>query len=667
MVRAILEKMKPAELRKYISAHNKVVRQYIGVEIKQARAAYSEKLKVKRRELKAAQTIDAKGKKKAELIELIMKEPTLVRKIKFDDENKSVDPPAPPLKKEKKKEEVKKEEKTENKTPDLKKILKEKGLKFKRYNKEVQVFYDKETGKTSPFVKSVKIIDNGTAMILKGQNRVGGPIKSYVLSLNKLGEKVKKRTRAEIDEELKKKQESFKGSEKQIGKKKEKKPEAKKISEERLNRLRKKVRELGKSEVAKKIKLADEIEKVAKELKLQKARAGKKPATEAKPPAPKPSEKPKQSKYKYLNINRSNLSIDYEEDEELTIIYNDPENNVLIFFTSYEEDLYEGELYLNQMKSQNNPNKPRAPKGLTRLLLCELIEYLIDKFYIDPNWTITLKTGDIGGTSTKRHDIGALENMYKKMGFEKSISTGKFKISIDDFLKWCKGHFKKIEEGETKPAPKPKAKAPAQEKKSPTAEDIKKAALAAAEEEETDDDESPDPPISAVPKRLHRVWKNYMEERVGDYYSAADQKEEIDDFKSAEKDYLQNEKIRGDTSVSASKQASARNANARTRKSMDDEFKTDSDIKKLYKEFAPRLLKKYEEFEKDLKKRKEADRKAEASSAKEQIKFEEELARKKQKEAEAEEKRIAKFEESEKKRKEKAKKTASKEIKSSKN
>ena len=64
MVRDILKKMKPSELRKYIAMHNKVVRQYVGVEIKQARVAYSEKLKVKRRELKLAQTIDAKGKKK---------------------------------------------------------------------------------------------------------------------------------------------------------------------------------------------------------------------------------------------------------------------------------------------------------------------------------------------------------------------------------------------------------------------------------------------------------------------------------------------------------------------------------------------------------------------------------------------------------------------------
>ena len=498
MVRAILEKMKPAELRKYISAHNKVVRQYIGVEIKQARAAYSEKLKVKRRELKAAQQIDAKGKKKAELIELIMKEPALVRKIKFDDENKSFDPPAPPPKKEKKKPEPKKNneqilEKAQKLVDELKKIDSE-------YSKSnLKKLFGGMSG-DSERKKVLKVLQdwaNSWKKLNVGkQSKVETlfeKIKKNVLEASEkyssetIEEEKKPEAKKDKEERIKKLEKAMKKSsiqakvkalgQKQVIKKRALAEKVEKTAQvlakqERLNRLRKKVRELGKAEVEKKRKLADEIEKVAKELKLQKARAGKKPVT-PRPPTPEP-------------------------------------------------------------------------------------------------------------------------------------------------------------------------------------------------EETDDEDESPDPPIKAVPKRLHKVWKNYMEERVGDYYSAADQQEEIDDLKSAEKEYLQNEKIRGDTSVSASKQASARNANARTRKSMEDEFKTDSDIKKLYKEFAPRLLKKFEEFEKDLKKRKEADRKAEAAAAKEEIKFQEELAKRKQKEDEAEEKRIAKFQESERKRKEAAKKTASKEIKSSK-
>lgn len=140
---------------------------------------------------------------------------------------------------------------------------------------------------------------------------------------------------------------------------------------------------------------------------------------------------------KYLKTDKKHLEIDFEEDEELTIIYNDPTYNILIFFTSYQEDLDNWELYLNQMKSQNNPDKPRAPKGLTRKILCELIEYLIDKSWIGEEWTITLRTGDIGGTSERRHNIRALERMYEKMGFVEDFS-GKFKQSVESFLEWCK-------------------------------------------------------------------------------------------------------------------------------------------------------------------------------------------------------------------------------------
>jgi len=92
MVRDILMKMKTPEIRKYITAHNKTIRQYIGLEIKEARVAYSKNLKIKRREMKQAQEINAKGKKKEELIDLIMKEPAIVKKIKYDNDNKTFDP-----------------------------------------------------------------------------------------------------------------------------------------------------------------------------------------------------------------------------------------------------------------------------------------------------------------------------------------------------------------------------------------------------------------------------------------------------------------------------------------------------------------------------------------------------------------------------------------------
>ena len=74
-----------------------------------------------------------------------------------------------------------------------------------------------------------------------------------------------------------------------------------------------------------------------------------------------------------------------------------------------------------------------------------------------------------------------------------------------------------------------------------------------------------------------------------------------------------------------------------------NEFDDNKDFRKIYAEFASRLLKEYDDIIKDEKKRKDLDKKAAESESLNKIKFEEELAKKKQKENEAEEKRIAKF------------------------
>ena len=84
MVRAKLEQLDIKQLRKYINEHNKVVRKYIGEEIKQARVEYNKELKVRRREMRAARTLETKGKKKDELIEMIMNEPLLVKRLKSE-------------------------------------------------------------------------------------------------------------------------------------------------------------------------------------------------------------------------------------------------------------------------------------------------------------------------------------------------------------------------------------------------------------------------------------------------------------------------------------------------------------------------------------------------------------------------------------------------------
>ena len=88
MVAESLKKWNTPALRKYVSDHNKVIRFHIGKEIKEARVEYSKFLKVKRRELKAAQEINIKGMKKNQIIEAILKEPVLMKRIKDDLDNK---------------------------------------------------------------------------------------------------------------------------------------------------------------------------------------------------------------------------------------------------------------------------------------------------------------------------------------------------------------------------------------------------------------------------------------------------------------------------------------------------------------------------------------------------------------------------------------------------
>jgi len=216
---------------------------------------------------------------------------------------------------------------------------------------------------------------------------------------------------------------------------------------------------------------------------------------------------------------------------------------------------------------------------------------------------------------------------------------------------------------EAKVAKELKKSEPAAKPKAPTAEQIKAAAIKAAEEE-TDSDEEVDPPISKVPKKLHKVWIEYMEEKVGDFYSKSDQQTELDELKEGQKEYFEAKKrLREGQNLTPKETSRQRKIMLSYTDAMKNEFDDNKDFRKIYAEFAPRLLREYDDIIKEEKKRKDLDKKAAESESLNKIKFEEELAKKKQKENEAEEKRIAKFEESERKRKEGAKKTASKEIK----
>lgn len=256
MVREKLEKLETKQLRKYITEHNKVVRKYIGEEIKQARVEYNQQLKVKRREMRAAQTLDAKGKKKPELIDLIMSEPLLVKRLKS----------------------------------------------------ELRV----------PF------------------------------------------------ENLEKKKETVR----QIKKQKDKQSKQKKES------------------VSFKSNLID-IEKRKSDPRIQE------------------------------------------------IIYDDEESNIYIELTLTGKK----DLLIEFQYSQFNKDKPRAPKGSTRKILCNLINNLIEKNVVSKTATVSLITGDIGGTQGQKHDVTKLKKMYEEMGFkaqrDKDSKDQMYEMSIKKFFEWC--------------------------------------------------------------------------------------------------------------------------------------------------------------------------------------------------------------------------------------
>ena len=182
MVRDILMKMKTPEIRKYITAHNKTIRQYIGLEIKEARVAYSKNLKIKRREMKQAQEINAKGKKKEELIDLIMKEPAIVKKIKYDNDNKTFDPlPTGGGAAEKK--DIRKSKPTQ-KVLDIKEQIKKKADKIKEDRKGIA----EKSKKPKPPADEIKRIPDMKKLIKDGRKK-GKPLKGLEFQLKELEEK----------------------------------------------------------------------------------------------------------------------------------------------------------------------------------------------------------------------------------------------------------------------------------------------------------------------------------------------------------------------------------------------------------------------------------------------------------------------------------------------
>ena len=139
---------------------------------------------------------------------------------------------------------------------------------------------------------------------------------------------------------------------------------------------------------------------------------------------------------KYLKI-----SEEYYDDNnnKLIFTYHDKINNIYIELSKEfgDADYIKPYLYIEYLYSKYDKNKPRAKKGLTRFLLCDLIKYLmtIKKYNINKNTYLYLTAGDI---NDEIHDLDKLKKMYLDMGFIPDPKRANvFTQKISEFLKWC--------------------------------------------------------------------------------------------------------------------------------------------------------------------------------------------------------------------------------------
>lgn len=94
-------------------------------------------------------------------------------------------------------------------------------------------------------------------------------------------------------------------------------------------------------------------------------------------------------------------------------------------------------VFIEILNSKADDNKPRAKKGLTRSILCQLIHYGLKKKLFSKKVDIGLEPGNLKNKGQKHNQV-KLTQMYEKMGFEIfPQSEEALKISLDNFFKWC--------------------------------------------------------------------------------------------------------------------------------------------------------------------------------------------------------------------------------------
>ncbi len=133
--------------------------------------------------------------------------------------------------------------------------------------------------------------------------------------------------------------------------------------------------------------------------------------------------------------------------------YMDKKNNIFISFKrgreqNYTYDFFNREarnnivLELSILDARFNEKKPRAPKGLTREIMCELLDYITKiKF---SNFTDKSKIYTLPEDFKHLGNLPKLKSMYEKMGFVKTPLNDEFYgTTIGTIKEWCHDTYKK--------------------------------------------------------------------------------------------------------------------------------------------------------------------------------------------------------------------------------
>ncbi len=170
----------------------------------------------------------------------------------------------------------------------------------------------------------------------------------------------------------------------------------------------------------------------------------KKPSTKKAPEKEKTQEvKDPQRRFILKDLEFFDIDKEYTKNNERMkeFSYTGSNNNVQILGEIYP-DRKPKNVFISLFAAQKDESKPRANKGVARLILCKFINHLLRKKLVDETYNIKLEPGLYSDTATViRHNLQKLRKMYKSMGFKKIGKSLLFQMNIMDFIDWCKSKY----------------------------------------------------------------------------------------------------------------------------------------------------------------------------------------------------------------------------------